>query len=127
MSDRLLALTWLAGLSLCLSASSCTKHSTKPPAGMELDSPYLLGATTGSQNYIHAFANDGDYPYHCVLHTTYHHREGGVVFVNSQGGDSAFVRIFQGAFDPDTVTIRAGGLVRWQNFDDGTNHSVTSD
>jgi plastocyanin len=25
------------------------------------------------------------------------------------------------------VTVRAGGQVRWQNFDDGTHHTVTSD
>jgi plastocyanin len=125
MSDRSLALTLLATCALCL--SSCQKHGTDPPAGKELDSPYLLGATTGSQNYLHTFGGDGAYWYHCVLHTTAHYREGGVVFVNSSGGDSAFVRIFQGKFDPESVTVRAGAQVRWQNFDDGTSHSVTSD
>lgn len=111
----------------CALLSCGLDRSTNPPAGKELDSPYLLGATNGSQNYIHAFANEGVYPYHCVLHTTIYHREGGVVFVNPQGGDSAFVRIFQGTFVPESLTVHAGGQVRWQNFDDGTHHTVTSD
>lgn len=127
MSDRSTGCTLLAAAILALTVLSCTKHTTSPAAGMELSSPYLLGATTGSQNYLHVFAEGGDYPYHCVLHTTAHFREGGAVFVNSGGADSAFVRIFQGKFDPDTVTVRAGARVRWQNFDDGTNHTVTSD
>ena len=28
---------------------------------------------------------------------------------------------------PESVTVRAGAQVRWQNFDDGTSHSLTSD
>jgi len=95
--------------------------------GVTALSNWAVTATTGSQNYLHTFAGDGEYWYHCLLHTTAHYREGGVVFVNSSGGDSAFVRIFQGKFDPESVTVRAGAQVRWQNFDDGTSHSVTSD
>src|SRR5262252_4771480 len=123
MPDRTRYATLAAILAVCL--ASCQKHSTDPTAGKELDSPYLLGAATGSRNYLHTFASDGDYWYHCVLHTTAQHREGGVVFVNSGGGDSAFVRIYLGKFAPESVTVRAGAQVRWQNFDDGTNHSVT--
>ena len=125
MSDRALGLTLLATLSLCL--SSCQKHGTDPAPAKELDSPYLLGAATGSRNYLHTFGADGSYWYHCVLHTNAHYREGGVVFVNSNGTDSAFVRIHLGKFDPETVTVRSGAQVRWQNFDDGTSHTVTSD
>jgi plastocyanin len=47
--------------------------------------------------------------------------------VADQGPDSAFVRIFEGAFDPEVATVRPGGQVRWQNFDDGVHHTVTSD
>jgi plastocyanin len=51
----------------------------------------------------------------------------GLVIVTDQGPDSAFVRIFEGAFDPDTARVKAGASVRWQNFDEGTHHTVTSD
>jgi len=127
MSLRLLRLVLVAlvlGLSL-----SCgrTADSTNASGAKELDSPYLLGASTGSENYIHAFAKDGQYPYHCKLHTTVNFCECGLVVVSAQGADSAYVTIFTGAFHPDTVVVKAGAPVRWQNFDDGTHHTVTSD
>jgi len=128
MSRRLIGLVALASLTLVLSVPGCSEDkSTSPPAANELDSPYLLGATTGSQNYIHSFANAGTYPYHCKLHTTATHRMAGTVFVTAQGPESVFVSIFQGAFQPADATVRPGGQVRWQNFDDGTHHTVTSD
>jgi len=126
--SRPLGLLALASLTLLLGVFACGEDkSTSPVVANELDSPALLGATGGSQNYIHAFANAGTYPYHCRYHTTTHHRMAGTVVVQDQGPDSAFVRIFQGAFDPDLATVRPGGQVRWQNFDDGVHHTVTSD
>jgi plastocyanin len=107
---------------------SCSQDKgTEPVAGQELDSPSLLGSTTGSPNYIHVFASAGTYPYHCTYHTTAHHRMAGTVVVSDAGPDSAFVRVFQGAFDPAWTSVRPGGQVRWQNFDEGTHHTVTSD
>jgi plastocyanin len=128
MSLRLLRVVPVV-LLLGVSILSCgrTAETTNPSAAKELDSPFLLGATSGSQNYIHAFAHTGQYPYHCKLHTTVNYREGGLVTVSAQGADSAFVSIFQGAFHPDTLAVKPGGQVRWQNFDDGTHHTVTSD
>ena len=118
----------LAGLCFVLLLLGCSKDPTTPPAsGPELDSPALLGSTTGSVNYIHVFAHAGTYPYHCSFHTTAHHRMAGTVVVDNSGVDSAFVQIHLGAFNPDVVTVRPGGQVRWQNFDDGTHHTVTSD
>jgi plastocyanin len=122
-----LDLAVLAGVALALLLTSCKDKETNPPPLKELDSPALLGHVNGSANYIHTFATDGHYPYHCEFHTTANHREGGAVYVNPGGEDSAFVRIFLGAFDPPSVVVRAGGKVRWQNFDDGTHHDVTSD
>ena len=51
----------LAGAALILSILSCDKRSDvmSPPPAAELDSPYLLGASSGSQNFIHVFANAG--------------------------------------------------------------------
>jgi hypothetical protein len=127
MSRRLAGFAVLT-LILSLSVLACGEDkSTSPPPAIELDSPFLLGATSGSQNYIHTFANAGTYPYHCKLHTTALHREGGTVFVIDQGPDSVFVSIFEGAYHPDSVVVRPNGQVRWQNFDDGTHHTVTSD
>lgn len=122
--DPLLA----ASLFLALSLLGCKSTSTSPaPAPKELDSPSLLGATSGSQNYILAFANRGTYPYHCTYHTTAHYREAGTVIVEDSGQDSAFVSIFEGAYHPQTATVKPNGQVRWQNFDDGVHHTVTSD
>jgi len=117
----------LAGLALVVLASCLADKTTEPPNGRELDSPSLLGSTTGSQNYIHTFANQGTYPYHCEYHTTQNHREPGTVIVDDNGVDSAFVQIFQGAYHPASVTVKPHATVRWQNFDDGVHHTVTSD
>jgi len=114
---------WLAIMVL----GACRADKTTDPITPELDSPALLGATTGSRNYIHAFANLGTYPYHCEYHTTQNHREPGTVIVDNNGADSAFVQIFQGAYHPASVTVKPHVNVRWQNFDDGVHHTVTSD
>ncbi len=118
----------LFGLTCAFALAACNAdRGTDPAPVRELDSPGLLGSTTGSRNYIHVFPSTGTYPYHCSYHSTANHREGGSVTVAGGGPDSAFVSIFQGAFDPATVTVKPGGQVRWQNFDDGVHHSVTSD
>jgi hypothetical protein len=109
-----------------LALSGCGKDKgTDPVPGMELDSPGLLGATTGSRNYIHTFANAGTYSYHCRYHPASSHA--GTVTVDPQGPDSGFVMISLGAYHPATLSVRPGGTVRWQNFDDGVHHTVTSD
>jgi plastocyanin len=117
----------LTGLLVALTLLSCEDTGTGPPPAKALDSPGLLGATAGSQNYVHVFTDVGIYAYHCTYHTNDHHREPGLVLVQNGAQDSAFVSIFEGAFHPDTVTVRPNGQVRWQNFDDGVHHSVTSD
>ena len=117
----------LGGLLASVLLSSCQESGTNPPPPKVLDSPALLGATTGSQNYIHVFADYGVYAYHCAYHTNAHHREPGVVLVQDGAPDSAFVSIQQGAFHPETVTVRLRGQVRWRNYDDGVHHSVVSD
>jgi plastocyanin len=126
--SRPLGLVGLASLGLILAALSCSEDKgTAPVSTNELDSPALLGSTTGSQNYFHTFTDAGTYPYHCKYHTTAHHRMAGTVVVTDPGPDSAFVRIFEGAFDPAIANVGPNGQVRWQNFDEGTHHTVTSD
>jgi plastocyanin len=128
MTRHLLALVVLASPALAFSLIACGEDKSTSPAPTEvLDSPALLGHTSGSQNYIHTFTNAGSHPYHCKYHTTSSHREAGTVIVNDQGADSAFVSILQGAYHPDNVTVKPNGQVRWQNFDDGVHHTVTSD
>ena len=113
---------------LVLALTGCVEEkATNPARANELDSPGLLGATAGSRNYLHTFATTGSYPYHCSYHTTAEHREGGTVVVDAGGQDSVFVSILQGAFHPATAVVKPGGQVRWQNFDDGVHHTVTSD
>jgi len=128
MPRRFLARIAPTVLLLALSVLACGRDKTTGPStAKELDSPELLGATAGSQNYIHTFANAGTYPYHCKYHTTANHRMAGTVIVGDGGADSAFVSIFEGAYHPATVTVRPNAQVRWQNFDDGIHHTVTSD
>jgi plastocyanin len=128
MPTRPFGLVSLAALTLALSLPGCAKDKgTSPTPSMELDSPAMLGATSGSQNYIHNFADAGTYPYHCRYHTTSAHRMAGTIVVGGGGQDSAFISIFEGAFDPPMATVKPGGQVRWQNFDDGVHHTVTSD
>jgi len=127
MAQRRSRLVGLSGLLAALTLLSCQDTGTNPPPAPELDSPGLLGAVSGSQNYVHVFARAGRYDYHCAYHTNEHHREAAMVFVHDGGPDSAFVSISQGAYHPDTVAVRPNGQVRWQNFDDGVHHTVTSD
>src|SRR5258706_858906 len=95
MSRRRLGSIALASVALGLLILSCRQDkSTGPPTTTELDSPYLLGATTGSQNYIHTFANAGTYPYHCKLHTTATHRMAGTGFGNAQAPGNGLLPIF---------------------------------
>lgn len=126
--SRALRFVLPASLALGLTIIACRgNQGTSPPPAPELDSQALLGATTGSQNYIHTFANAGTYPYHCKYHTTSSHRMAGTVVVDPQGPESVFVSISLGAFHPANATVRPGGSARWQNFDDGVHHTVTSD
>lgn len=127
MPFRPLGLVALASLSLALSLLACSKDPVTGPPAEAFDSPALLGSTSGSQNYIHVFANSGTHPYHCKYHTTSAHREAGTVIVADGGPDSAFISIFEGAYHPSSATVRPNGQVRWQNFDDGVHHTVTSD
>lgn len=114
-------------VALALLLNACVEEEVTSPRAKELDSPSLLGATTGSRNYIHAFANAGRYPYHCAYHSTTESPEGGTVVVVDGAADSAFVYIFEGVYHPSSVAVRRDGQVRWQNFDAGVHHTVTSD
>lgn len=127
MAHRRLTVVGLTGLIAALTLLSCQDQGTNPAPALELDSAGLLGAVSGSQNFVHVFTRYGRYDYHCTYHTNAHHREPGTVLVHDGAPDSAFVSIFQGAYHPDTVAVRLNGHVRWQNFDDGVHHSVTSD
>jgi plastocyanin len=126
MRVRKIVSVGLAGLAL-VALAACRADEPVAPAGRELDSSPLLGATTGSQNYLHTFADPGIYSYHCQYHTSQSHREPGMVIVNDDGADSAFIQIHEGAYHPGSVLVKPHATVRWQNFDDGVHHTVTSD
>ena len=128
MYPRPRQLVLLAALCLALALVSCgeDKGTNVTPRDV-LDSPALLGSKTGSQNYIHVFVTAGTYSYYCKYHQISIYREMGTVTVTDGGPDSAFVTIFQGAYNPSSATVKPGGQVRWQNFDDGVHHTVTSD
>ena len=89
MSHRSVGLVALAALSLVFAVLGCREDKgTNPTPASELGSPALLGATSGSQNYLYTFVSAGTYPYHCNYHTTLSHREAGAVIVADGGQDS---------------------------------------
>jgi len=71
------------------------------------------------------FAVEGDYEYFCKYHPTMT----GTVHV-VMGGPATQTVIIQGGammgFNPATVTINVGGIVRWENQDSMNHHTVTS-
>src|SRR5258706_1378513 len=117
MSRRRLGSIALASVALGLLILSCRQDkSTGPPTTTELDSPYLLGATTGSQNYIHTFANAGTYPYHCKLHTTATHRMAGTRFAAAPRPGSGFLSVFPCACPSASSAARATQSVQCAHF-----------
>ncbi len=83
------------------------------------DSPlWDSGTLTTGQQFSHTFAAPGVYTYHCTIHPA---MTAVVVVV-----DPIEISIAGFAFNPDSIMIPSGTMVRWTN-DDGAPHTSTSD
>ncbi len=119
--------TWIAagtlGLLAVVALIGCSKNKSTNPGGgggtVELGSTLPPG---GSFN--HPFAAAGSFPYHCSIHPIMT----ATITVATGGADSAVVNITgptANGFQPQTVTVKVGGSVRWTNSSSQT-HTVTS-
>lgn len=114
-----LALALIAG---CGGGSS---KSTTPGGGGGPTFDLRFPATNASQQL--AFTAAGSWDYHCTPHQG-SGMTGTVVVDAGSANDSALVTIGTGntlTFTPSSVTIKPGGLVRWVNASNMTNHTVT--
>ena len=124
VSCSLLALGILAA---CSKSTSPGGGTTGPGAGPSFD--FTFPATGASSSFT--FPTAGTYGYRCVVHAG--SGMTGTVIVSASGTlDSAVVLVGRDvsnapalAFDPSTVTIKTGGMVRWVNPGTATNHTVT--
>ena len=76
-------------------------------------------------SYTYVTTHKGEIVYTCTLHPT---MTGTINVVAGPPVDSALVQVGAGnalVFSPSTVTIHAGGYVRWINVSTMTNHTVT--
>lgn len=126
MSPRLRA----AAFSLILAAlavSSCKKTSspTQPP---EVVSGPTFDFRFPAQGVSHEleFTEAGDWAYDCRPH-----ENGGMLGLirvrETSTRDSALVAVGSGGlrFNPDSVTIRLNGKIRWVNVSTAINHTVS--
>lgn len=116
-------------LALGLAVAGCGSKdpaSPNPPAGGPRFNLTFPGAGPNGTSH-HLQINDiGTWNYSCTPHAS----QGmtGTIVVAASGPDSQFVEVDPAnTFDfvPSTVTIRAGGHVRWQNRSNRTDHTAT--
>lgn len=93
-------------------------HRLVPARG---DAAFDSGTLTNGGSFSHVFATEGTYNYQCRFHPM-----NGVVRVTATGPASASVTILDGPgrFDPNDVTVRAGGTVTWTHAGNEP-HTVT--
>lgn len=113
--------TWamvLAGLAAAVYLASCSSKSDSPTSpgggGGGTESFTFTFPNIGSSS-SRTFATAGSFAYHCNAHET-QGMTGTVVVSASSSNDSALVNVGSGSsniFNPSSVTIKPGGLVRW--------------
>jgi len=109
----------LAGLAAAVSLVSCSSSGsggspTSPGGGGGTVSFSFTFPSVGSSS-SQVFATAGNYAYHCNAHQGVG-MTGAVVVDASSAVDSAIVNVGSGSnnvFEPSSVTIKPGGLVRW--------------
>jgi plastocyanin len=114
----------LAALVLLIALLGCSKDKGTNPsstAGAVFDIPLPPGRSA-----VFTFDHAATHPYHCGVHP----EMTGTVNINSAAtDDSAVVTVSSvaGGFNPDPVTIKVGGHVRWVNTSASIPHSVVND
>jgi plastocyanin len=119
------ALTLVLGLAV---AGCATKDpaSPAPAGGPRFNLTFPAAGPNGTSQHLQV--NDiGTWNYACTPHAAQNMT--GTIVVAASGPDSAYVEVDPQAhpfeFNPKTVTIKAGGHVRWQNQGTRTDHTVT--
>ena len=107
-----------------------TTYSTNPYGGGSTgggsssgNASFDSGRLDAPAHFAHAFPTAGTVGYRCDFHASMGMT--GTVTVAAGAADSAVVTATGMSFDPSTVSVRPGGIVRW-NVTEGT-HTVTSD
>jgi plastocyanin len=85
-------------------------HRLVPPVGQPL---FDSGTLSPGDTFQHTFTDQGTYEYFCKIHPGMR----GTIRVTAAGPMARTVTILDapGRFDPDDVTIAAGGQITWQN------------
>ena len=132
MSSRLAraipALVLVAAIGTGCSSKSSNTTAPAPVPGPNFS--YAFPATGTSNKRVFTATEVGSWDYHCIPHQSAG-MVGTVVVVAGTPVDSAVVQVgFNGTgqdfkFFPSTVTIHAGGYVRWVNASSLTTHTVT--
>ena len=117
-----------------LAFAGCSKKPTAPygTTGSTGGGGGGTGGTTesfdsglfSSGEFVHTFANSGDFGYHCVLHGTPTSGMRGTVHVVAGAADSPSVAVGSNFYNPATVSVKPGGYVKW--VASGSTHSVTT-
>jgi len=117
----------VAGLAVSLFTSGCSKQSapTQPP---EVVSGPTFEFTFPAQGVSHefVFTEAGDWGYDCRPHELAG-MLGMIRVRETSTRDSALVAVGSGGlrFNPDTVTIKLNGRIRWVNVSTVVNHTVS--
>jgi plastocyanin len=123
--SRRFALATLTVIALVASIGCSSEKSTNPPF---VSGPtFNLTFTTLGKSDTLRFITVGSWNYRCIPHASAG-MNGTVVVDAGSSNDSALVQIGPSdafVFQPTSVTIRPGGLVRWVNMSSMTNHTVT--
>lgn len=122
--SRLIAVTGLVLLSL--PGAGCTKDPapTQPDVVSGPTFDFLFPAQGVSHEFV--FTEVGDWAYDCRPH-----ENGGMLGLirvrETSLRDSALVAVGSGGlrFNPDSVTIKLNGRIRWVNVSTSVNHTVS--
>ena len=131
LARALPALVLVAAIGAGCSSSSNNSVAPQPLPGPNFSFAFPTAgsvAVPGTSNkQVFTAADTGSWSYRCNAHVS----SGMTGTINVVAGppvDSALVQVGAGnalVFSPSTVTIHAGGYVRWINVSTMTNHTVT--
>lgn len=115
-------------LALALAAAGCGKKdpaSPTPSGGPRFNLTFTTAGPNGTSQHLQI--NDvGTWNYACTPHGS--GGMTGTIVVAAAAADSATIAVGPGntfSFSPQTVTIKPGGHVRWQNQSNRTDHTAT--
>ena len=125
---RRTALVLLVITALAAALGGCSSDESSTPTSPTPSGPTFHFTFPGPDvSHSLTFVTVGSWNYRCVPHAS-SGMVGTVIVDAASANDSAFVEVDPNdTFDfvPATVTIKSGGVVRWQNKSSMNNHTVT--